>query len=179
MTRDEKQQLKALFVATGMYYGHQLHDQALELYVADLEDLPFPEVAQVLGELRRDPKIRRCPLPADVRSRLEPSNDPEAIAVAAAAEIVEAIGRVGPYRSPILSLIAGEVVRLEGGWQRVCEVVTNDNQSIYKAQWRELAKSILARSPGQMLEQIADRRDTVALKALGVNLPSLPPEDGL
>lgn len=179
MIREEKQQLKELFVATALYYGQDLHNQALELYVSDLEDLPFAEVAQALKDLRREVRTTRCPLPAAIRAKLNPEVDPEARAALIANEIVEAIGRVGPYRLPEFSYEASEIVRLEGGWQRVCEVVTNDNLSIYKAQWRQLAKAVHAgeRTPRRR-DELADRRGE-GLEALGVSLPAMPTEGTL
>lgn len=41
--------------------------------------------------------------------------------------------------------IGSEVIRLQGGWNRICEIVDYDNAPTMKAQWRGLAAS-LARS---------------------------------
>lgn len=171
MTADEKQRLKALFVATGVYYGHEIPDQALRLYVTDLEDLPFAEVEHAIGSLRRDPKTQRCPLPAMIRARVQPELDSESQAVLVSSEIVEAIGRVGPYRIPELSPEAMEVIRLEGGWKRLCEVVTNDNLSFYKAQWRQLAKALRV-GLRESATALPDRRSSGGeLTAIGELLP--------
>ncbi len=171
MTREEKQQLKELFVGTALYYGQEVHDQALELYVSDLEDLPFPEVAQGLKDLRREVKTTRCPLPAAIRAKLNPEIDPEAHAALIANEIVHAIGRVGPYQTPYLSDEAMEIVRLEGGWQRICETLTNENLGIFKAQWRGLAKSVIG-GEKSVQARLADQRRSGCgeLTALGATL---------
>lgn len=171
MTAAEQQKLKALFVAMSLYYGHEIPDAALGLYVADLDDLSFTDVDRVLSEIRRDPKTRKCPLPADVRARLTPEIDPEAHAALIANEIVYAIARIGPYQTPKLSDEAMEIVRLEGGWEQLCGAVTNDNLNICKAQWRGLAKAVMGgeRSVQALLE---DRRRSGRgeLTALGANL---------
>jgi hypothetical protein len=179
MTREERQQLKALFVATSLYYGQEIHDQALELYVSDLEDLPFAGVTQAMKDLRREVKTTRCPLPAAIRAKLNPTVDPEAHAALISNEIVEAIGRVGPYYTPEFSPEAAEVVRLEGGWQRVCEVVTNDNLSIYKAQWRQLAKSVIG-GERSVQRHVSDQRRSGGgeLTAIGACIQA-PPEESL
>ncbi len=178
MTQEEKQNLKMLFVGMSLYYGQEVHDQALELYVSDLEDLPFPDVEGALRDLRREVKTTRCPLPAAVRAKLNPTIDPDAHAALIANEIVEAIGRVGPYRLPSLSGEALEVIRLEGGWQRLCEVVTNDNLSIYKAQWRQLAKAVMG-GDRSVQARLADQRRSGDgdLTAIGECLS--PPADEL
>lgn len=177
MNRVEKQQLKELFVSTALYYGQEVQDQALDLYVADLEDLPFADVSQALGELRRDTKTTRCPLPAAVRAKLNPEIDPEAHAALIANEIVHAIARVGPYQTPELSDEAMEIVRLEGGWQQVCTSVTNDSLNVCKAQWRGLAKSVIGgeRSVQSLLTD-QRRSGRGELTAIGANLPI--PSDG-
>lgn len=143
MTREESQKLKALFVAMSAYYGQRLPDDALALYVEDLADLPYEAVANALTELRRDPRITRCPLPAVVRDRIHPAGNPAAEAIVAANEIAGAIARIGPYRTPTLSSLAMDVIRLEGGWEQICEITTNDNLPTLKAQWRELARSLI------------------------------------
>lgn len=159
MTREETQKLKALYVAMSAYYGQRLPDDALGLYVEDLSDLEYESVAGALTELRRDPRINRCPLPAVVRDRIQPAGNPAAEAIVAANEIASAIARIGPYRSPGLSALAMDVIRLEGGWEQVCEVTTNDNLPTLKAQWRELARSMIetGRSSRPGREQIEQR----------------------
>lgn len=145
MNQDEKQKLKALFVATALYYSQDLPDAALRLFVEDLADLSLPEVERAISELRRSPKVTRCPLPAVIRAKINPQMDPESESQWIANSIVEAISRVGPYQIPALHPIAKEVVKMEGGWEQVCEVSTNENIGMLKSQWRKLAHSLLER----------------------------------
>ena len=143
MTPDERQKLKALLVATSMYYGQKLPDDVLNLYVEDLADLAFAEVVQHICEIRRDPKTTRCPLPAVIRARVCPEIDSEAEAVEAVSRIVQAVANIGPYRTEDARAFVGElgwfVVTREGGWQNVCQVLTEENIGALKAQWRQLA----------------------------------------
>jgi len=39
--------------------------------------------------------------------------------------------------------IGWKVIDLQGGWNAICESVTNANKSTYQAQWRDLALSVL------------------------------------
>lgn len=150
MSPVEIQQLKALIVATSLYYGQKIPDEVLGLYVEDLVDLPFAEVALAIKEARRDPKTTRFPLPAVLRVRVNPETDPETEAVEAVGRIVQAVTRIGPYDSSrarrVIGDLAWRVVELEGGWETVCEVLTYDNMGQLKAQWRNLAKAQYTRA---------------------------------
>jgi hypothetical protein len=132
VTPDEKRSLKALFVATALYFNQDIADAALGLYIDDLEDLPFPEVAQALKDIRRNPKTTRCPLPSAIRANLNPESDPESEATLLASRIA-----MGP--------VAWEVVHMEGGWESVCQSLTYDNMTTMKAQWRNTARALLER----------------------------------
>jgi hypothetical protein len=149
VTPDEKRSLKALFVATALYFNQDIADAALGLYIDDLEDLPFPEVAQALKDIRRNPKTTRCPLPSAIRANLNPESDPESEATLLASRIVGLVVRIGPYASSSARLamgpVAWEVVHMEGGWESVCQSLTYDNMTTMKAQWRNTARALLER----------------------------------
>jgi hypothetical protein len=151
MTPAEKQQLKALFVMTAQYFEHVIPDEVLRLYVEDLSDLPFSKVALTMGQLRRDPAVKRCPLPSQIRSRLNPESNPESEALMIVGRITDAISRIGPYETArareYLGPTGWEVVRLSGGWENVCELTT-DTMATHKAQWRMLAKAVIERGIG-------------------------------
>lgn len=152
MSPDEQSQLKALYVATAMYFDQKLPDQVLSLYCEDLTDLPFAAVSKAIGEARRDPKTTRCPLPSAIRVRVHPESDAESEAVLIASNIIGAISRIGPYNTAAahrsLGPVAWRVVELEGGWEAVCENLTYDNMGTLKAQWRGLAKALIQRGIG-------------------------------
>lgn len=69
-------ELKELLVNTALYYGHEIPDEVLLMYVADLRDIPLGRIARALVELRRDPKVTRCPLPAQIRDRVGDGRPP-------------------------------------------------------------------------------------------------------
>jgi hypothetical protein len=156
MNQNEKSQLALIYSAVSSYYGQKLPDQVLRLYIEDLEDLPFEQVTSALKAIRRDSRTKACPLPAQVRSRIRPDLDPEQESHIIANEIVEAIRVAGPYRSPNISEVAREVVKMEGGWEQVCEMVDNDNVGMFKSQWRKLAESLIRRKINQNVIQLPE-----------------------
>lgn len=145
MTLGEVKQLKGILAITALYYGHKLEDEVLVAYAEDLRDLPLPAVAHAIHEMKRDPKVRRCPIPADIRSRIQPGNTDEDLAKEAAARIVAAVARFGhpgwDRAREFIGEVGAEVVKLQGGWEETCRVLTYDNQGTLQAQWRDLALS--------------------------------------
>lgn len=150
MTPDEKQKLKALIVATAMYYGHEIEDTVLSLYVEDLEDLEFPAVARAIGEVRRDPKTTRFPLPAVIRDRIAPVDLSDADAKEAASRIVQAVAKFGWCNPNSAQSFIGElgwfIVQRQGGWLNVCQMTDHRNLTSLQAQWRDLGASIHRRA---------------------------------
>lgn len=140
-----------LFVAMAAYYGHDIADAALQLYVEDLSDLEIGAIKYTLTQMRRDPKVRRMPLPAEIREMIRPaqiSDDDQARE--AAARILTAISRFGWNNHERARAYVGElgwaVVQAQGGWMQLCEEVTDSRVGTYQAQWRDLAASIQRRS---------------------------------
>lgn len=175
MTPAEKQKLKSLFVATSMYYSHEIPDPALQLYVDDLADLPFEIVAQALVTIRRDPKTTRCPLPAVIRSRITPAPDVDSQAIMLSGRIVEAISKIGPYRERQAREFIGEpgwrIVTMQGGWSSLCQI-ESDELGVRTAQWRQLAKAVLTMPPGHEVTALP-APGTKAIDVLKL-LPKLP-----
>jgi hypothetical protein len=152
----EIQQLKALIVATAMYYGHALPDQVLALYLEDLADLPFAAVVDAIKEARRDPKTTRFPLPAVIRAKIAPVESDDDLAIEAVSRVVAAVSRYGWCNSERARDFVGElgwrVVEMEGGWKTVCETLTQDNIGTLRAQWRNLARSSITRGKAGTLD---------------------------
>jgi hypothetical protein len=150
MTDSEIQMLKKLLVATAAYYGQQVPDNVLALYVEDLADLPFVDVARVLREIRRDPKTTRCPLPAAIRAKLRPVDTDEGIALAAVTRMIEAVSRYGWNNTEKAKEFCGElawsIVTADGGWMKVCENLDPETLGVARAQWAKMALNNLHRS---------------------------------
>lgn len=150
MNSEEQKKLKALFVATSMYYGQQLQNEALALYVEDLSDLSFDSVSAALAEFRRDQRIIRVPLPAIIRAKINPEPIDQDDDREAAGRILAAISRCGWCNQEQARNYIGElgwaVVQMQGGWEAVCGMVDEGNLPSFQAQWRDLAGSIRRRS---------------------------------
>lgn len=168
MTKEETQKLKAIILATNMYYGRELRDDVLLMQVSDLADLSFDAVAQAYVNYRRNPKNRQPPLPADILEAVNPGNvvSPEQDAVEASNRIIQAMTRYGwtnPDRArEFIGELGWMIVEREGGWRDLCERTTNDDLPILKAQWRELAKALRSRAEAGKLDKaprlISDER---------------------
>ncbi len=174
MTAQEKQQLKAIIIATSMYYGHKLEDQVITLYVEDLEDLEFISVIQAIKDVRRDPKTTRFPLPALIRAKICPPESREDIAREVAARIIQAVGLYGWNNPDRAKCFIGElgwlVVARQGGWRSICQEMNEDNKSIMQAQMRDLAHTLQNRSAQGTLDQApglpSPEIKTIAMTAL-------------
>jgi hypothetical protein len=150
MNQGEKQNLKEFIVTVGMYYGRQFEDAVLAMYVEDLEDLPFEAVMKAYGDHRKNPKNKFMPLPAEIRTVVQPQPEietDEQLAVEASSRILQAMSKCG-WNNPegaraFIGEVGWHVVQREGGWANLCERTHNDDLPILKAQWRESAKAIL------------------------------------
>jgi hypothetical protein len=142
------------------YYQTQFPDRVLAMYAEDLADLPQGALLQAFQDIRRDPKVTRFPLPAMIRARVAPSENLDDRAAEIASRIPEALSRFG-WNNPkkareFVGEIAWEIIAREGGWQRVCEMVQDETVSVYKAQWRGLARALLNRRPGSKETELID-----------------------
>ena len=67
----------------------------------------------------------------------------------AASRILGAISKFGHYHvkaaEEYIGPLGWEVVRLNGNWTSICESCTSSKEATLRAQWRDLAKSILER----------------------------------
>jgi hypothetical protein len=116
--------LREVIVLTATYYGKDLIEPVLEMYVDDLSDLPEAEVIEAYRTYRRNPKNRAFPLPAQIREIIEPEVSPEGMANEAISRIQEAITRFGYARGGEAQLFIGSlgwaVVKRFGGWENLC-----------------------------------------------------------
>lgn len=160
MNLQEKQQLKAILVATALYYGQEIADSALALFVEDLEDLPFPQIVQALKEIRRDPKTTRLPLPAVIRAKLNPEVDERSQAVMVSNSIWDAVGKFGwpnPDRAKaFLGELAWTTVERGGGWLNICQDANQSEPSIMKAQIRDLAVAVIQSAKSGQLHRLPE-----------------------
>lgn len=147
MTPAETAQLKKLLIVTAAYYRQDLPDAVLLMYVKDLEDLPFSGVMDALQGLRYEPNRRQCPMPADVRARIDPASSDIALANEIAGRISTCIGSCG-YTNPRraeekIGPVGWRVVGLMGGWHQICTTTLERDMRTFFAQCRDQARGQL------------------------------------
>lgn len=181
MSPEQRSQLTALIVATSMYYGQQLPDSVIRLYVEDLEDLPFERIVWAIREARRDPKTTRFPLPAIIRDKVMPADLSDGECLIASGRIIGAVSAIGPYEPArareYIGELGWEIVKLEGGWEEVCQKLTYDNEATLKAQWRNTAKAVVQRMrAGVSSAPALPSSNQNKLTSFGNLLPAMPKE---
>jgi hypothetical protein len=181
MNAKETQTLKMNLVALALFYGQNLQEDVLAMYVEDLADLQLGAVLGTLQLLRRDPKITRCPLPATVRSFIEkPKLDPRLQASDLARAMIAAIRNFGwgwsgmtlcageegywtkqgklvqTFKEAVeieLGSLAYEVIRRRGGWQHFHDEFYASDPTQFYAQLRESIEATMALARENALDQ--------------------------
>lgn len=127
-----------------MVPNFSLTRELLLIYENQLKDVGYEKLVHSLDKIIGE-RSSRDPFPSvkEIRETVEPRLNIDSEAAIIANQIVEAIARCGPYTTPLFDPIAKRIVQMEGGWQNVCEMITNSNLATYKAQWRNLAKALL------------------------------------
>jgi hypothetical protein len=132
------------FVMSSHYYGRPISDEVAAMYQYDVRDLPAADVVDALDALRREPKRRMCPLPAEVRAlceRKEGGQMPEQVA----ARIAGSISRFGYTRPKAARAYIGETgwraIEDLGGWSGICSRITTAEMGTFTAQARELCRA--------------------------------------
>lgn len=150
MTQAERDFIARLTALAAMC-GFTLTPELIALYDRNLCASGYPKLVMALDYVIVNRKSRD-PFPSikEIRDLVAPESDPEVEAIEAAGRIVQAVTRVGPYQTEKAREFIGElgwlVVQREGGWQTVCQILTDDNIGILKAQWRQMAKAQYARA---------------------------------
>lgn len=169
MDQRERQQLKAAFVTTALYYGATLQDEVLAMYVEDLADLPFPQLLEAMKAYRRSPKSRRPPLPADLRALVQGEASVEGRGREIAARLHGALVKYGytwtdgyfaggnrwfdgggkawpTWREAAVAELGGEdgaqVIDRLGGWAAFHQYANFAEPTVVAAQVRDLAATV-------------------------------------
>lgn len=166
MDEQETQRLVGEFACLGEYYRQPLSDQVCVFYAQDLCDLPYTSVVSALRRMRRDPKRRFVPMPAEIREAATPVGQGDEHAVDLAARIASAISKFGyPHAAraqAFIGPVGWDVVERLGGWQPLCQSLTTDKMQTFYAQTREMCRTALqqathardADTPGLMDTQL-------------------------
>lgn len=141
-------QIKRLLIVLAEFYGASISESRLDLFAVTLEDLGPSKVAQAIKIILRDSKQKVMPFPAELRDLIEGS--PQEVGIDIANRIVQAISSYGWTNPDKAKTFLGEVgwfvVEREGGWEKLCARVNDENLPVLKAQWREVAKTKMRRA---------------------------------
>lgn len=146
-------------VVTGLaeYYNKTLTETQLSMYVEDLMDLSPEDLVRACRMYRQDPKHEWFPLPNKIKAMLYLPDDQRARE--SVARILTAVSRIGPYNSrqarEMIGELGWEVVKLQGGWEEICQTLSDENKGILQAQWRDLAISLVNRNRIRVSEETA------------------------
>lgn len=146
MTQDETRELKRMVIAASNYYERQLSDDAVRMYVLDMQDLDFNEVVIAMTSYRKNAMNIRMFLPAHIRDLITPKINSIDLARETAVRIREAIRNFGWPGEKEAQLFLGNsawrVVRRFGGWGHLCENLgTKIQEGQFMAQVRDAVES--------------------------------------
>lgn len=146
MTNIEMASLRKTYVSLCMYYGRQLDDTAISMYVEDLSDLALADVETAILKYRRDPKNKTIPLPAHLRSLVGAGQTPRDLAEATLLRVMDAIKQFGWCNPNEAKLFVGDigwrVIAGMGGWRRLCED-PDFNIGVFRAQFINSAETLI------------------------------------
>lgn len=143
----DRREIGRIVAALAEYYDKVLSATQLAMYVEDLLDLDAEQLTRAVREYRQDPKNDRFPLPAKLKALIRPPETLDAEAREAAARVITAVSRCGPYQPALAREYVGslgwEIVKQQGGWLAVCEMLSSyDVIPTLQAQWRDLAMAL-------------------------------------
>lgn len=177
---DHMKILKTLILEDAAYYDAQMNEIKLRLFAEELSQWPVTEVHRAFKHFRQEPGRNRMPLPADVKAFLKPKIEDKDQARDCAALILKAISRRGYYWAggsmmdgvcrfegnsgvfhetfeiackEFCGDLAWEVIQRFGGWQRLCEVANDSQDTTLMAQLRDLADSLQKKARAGSLDQ--------------------------
>lgn len=144
MTNEQKANLIKMFAVRAELAGKVFSTAALVQMVEDICDLNYTQIEKTVMAWGRTE--RGFPFPADIRNKLMPVMNHEDDGQEIANLIMKSISQDGYTNSERaknkIGELGWEVVQRMGGWQHLCEVITNDNESTFRAQIRDFAETV-------------------------------------
>lgn len=143
-------EIKEAILMAANYYGRPISEPVLRMYAEDLEGLDPRAVVKAYRQYRRNPKHTQFPLPAQIRSLIEPAQDDDSAARDAASRIIGAVRKHG-YTQPqeahaFIGEVGWSVVSRLGGWVALCQSMNDRDVPTLTAQFRDLATSVIKRT---------------------------------
>lgn len=136
--------LAKAILLTAAYYGREISEAVLKMYLRDLSDLDETKCILAYDAWRKMPENRTFPLPAQIREMLNPTisltNEQKAADIAG--RLVGAVSKFGYANAQEAREFIGEVgwqiVELRGGWNFICRNLgVSLSPSTFEAQARK------------------------------------------
>lgn len=146
MTREERKLIAEQWAGIGMMYGREIPRPALTIMLDAISDLDSSDVIIFLKDWVRNSKLKSYPLPADIRSQLNPTMDPIDDARLASSRVIQAVSKYGSWNPYDAEQFVGDLgwnaVKRFGGWQYVCENLgVSLDVTTFQAQLRDICLS--------------------------------------
>ena len=126
--------------------GHLSTPELTQIFkTAVIKFSEFPaikELLEVVGQSAQRPEDKAREVAERILSAISRFGQTTGSGESARKKLADVEEYIGP--------IGAEVVRLQGGWNQVCEITDNDNLATMKAQWRGSAENIARRGPTNM-----------------------------
>ncbi len=188
--------LSRMAVLAQLYPGFILSKEIIAIYDQELSSLGYDRASFAIEAIIKN-RRSRDPFPsiADIRDVIEPKIDPRLQAADVASRIMSAVPKFGSGRyqsgdglkelhakvKEHIGELGWEVVKVMGGWFRVCEQLEDTDTGTFRAQVRELAESTYRRAEAGLLNQLpalpAPRGKDSEPKQLGSVLQALLPNN--
>lgn len=142
MNEHEKLQLVDIAAGLAELLGRSLSPVAVALFVGALEDLPFEDVSLALSRIAQEGRF--FPSPAEVRERCGcGAVSVEDRANAEATRVLEAVRRVGGYRSVVFDdpVTMAVIDSGFGGWIRLSRDLLEDERKWFLIEFAKLYRS--------------------------------------
>lgn len=158
-------ELKKLIIYVSDYYGRELKPETITMMANDLREFSLEEVRKAYEKFRKEDKLFKFPMPAQIISIIRPLPSGEDQAKEIAARITHAVSKYGYPNGKEARIYIGEIgwkiVERKGGWNYICQNLGTHalNAGTFEAQVREQAKMELVKhnNPrfGKLLNQLA------------------------
>lgn len=153
-----KSEIAKRLYALAKMCSFEFTEYLLELYLQQFEDLDGQLVCKAIENLIVNRKATdKFPSIADIRGLVVPVAQPKQEAVMAANLIIQAVGKFGYMNyeeaKDFVGSLGWRVVEMHGGWSALCSMLNHENTTFYKAQFKELAETLLAKEKAGTLNQ--------------------------
>jgi hypothetical protein len=138
------QAIKEQVIMLASFSGREMNEMLLSGYMNAISDLDQGQVLDALKSWLRTNK--GFPHPADIREKVMPEINPADDALDVANLIITSVGKYGWTNPDQARAFMGELgwttVTRMGGWRHLCETLTQDNETTFRAQIKNYAETV-------------------------------------